>query len=103
MLFGRDRERRGLLLQLPCPAGGVEPAEGGQRLADDLVHVVIAIGRQPADEGDAGRGIGQRFILLVERLILLARDRIIRIAFGAWIFQRDAGLAVLLPSQMLIR
>ncbi len=28
----------------------VQPPEGGERLADDLVHVVIAVGGEPPDE-----------------------------------------------------
>ena len=32
----------------------IDPAEGGQRLTHDLVHVVVAIGGEPADEGDVG-------------------------------------------------
>ena len=51
-----------------------------QRLRDDLIHVVVPIGRQPPDEVDARRPLGEFLILLVERRVLGARDRIVRVA-----------------------
>src|SRR6201993_4243586 len=60
-----------------------DPAEGGERLADHLVHVVVAVGRKPSHEMDVGRLQGQRLVLLVERLVLRARHRIVGVAVGA--------------------
>ena len=37
-----------------------EPLERRQRLPDDLVHVVVAVGRQPPDEGDVGQALRPR-------------------------------------------
>src|SRR5665213_3906119 len=59
-----------------------EAAEGRERLADDLVHIVITIGCQPAHEADAGGRIRERLIFLVERLIFGPRDRGRGIALG---------------------
>src|SRR4051794_31196996 len=62
------------------PLALIHAPEGRERLADDLVHIVIAVGREAADEGDALGRIGERLVTLVERLVLFARDRIVRIA-----------------------
>src|SRR5687768_307133 len=36
-----------------------------QRLGDDLIHVVVLVRREPADEVYLGRSIGQCFVLRV--------------------------------------
>ena len=53
-----------------------------ERLADHLVHIVIAVGREPADEGDVRGRVRERLVSLEQRLILGPRHRIIRIALG---------------------
>src|SRR5690349_17493276 len=73
-LLGGNRGLESLLL--------VDAAEGGERLTDDLVHIVIAIGCEPPDKGDVVGRIRQRLVALEQLLILGPRDRIIRIAFG---------------------
>src|SRR3569832_338222 len=47
-LSGCDRS---LLRLSPLPSLLVHSPERGERLPDDLVHVVVAIGGEPADEG----------------------------------------------------
>ena len=90
------------LRQLRAVDSFVHPPERRQRLADDLVHVVIAIGREPADEGHAIGRVCKRFVTLEQRLILRPRDRVIGIALGRWIFVGDGCPWRLLPGQMLI-
>jgi hypothetical protein len=70
----------------------------GQRLPDDLVHVVIPIGGEAADEMNIRPAQRELAILRINRGILRARDWIIRIALGARIFADDAGLGVLLAG-----
>src|SRR6185369_12967578 len=84
------------------PTFGSDSAEGRQRLTDDLVHVVVAVGCKAPDERHARRRIRQLLIFLVERLILLARHRVIGIALRTRIFIGDRRLRMLLPGQMLI-
>ena len=67
----------------------IDAAEGRQRLPDDLVHIVVAVGREPADESDVVGRIGERLVALEQLLIFRPRDRIIRIALGRRIFVRD--------------
>src|SRR4051812_22535906 len=45
-------------------------AIGSERLADDLVHIVVAIGGQPADERHVGLGDSERLVALEQLLIL---------------------------------
>ena len=94
--FGPDQVA---LLRLPL---SIEAPEGGERLPDHLIHIVIAVGRKAAHEGDAGSGIGQGLVFLEQRLVLRPRDRIIRIALRRRIFVGDAGLGMALAGQVLI-
>ena len=48
-----------------------------QRHADDLVHVVVAVGRETAHEAHVGDRLGPGRISLVERRCLGRRDRVI--------------------------
>ena len=58
----------------------VELGEGG---ADDLVHVVIAVCSEAADEGDAGLGGGARGVFLVEGAGVGSGNGVIGLAAGA--------------------
>src|SRR5437763_1586434 len=42
-----------------------EPLERGQRLGDDLIHVVVAVGGEAADEDDLALLLGELPVLLV--------------------------------------
>src|SRR5690348_1665629 len=75
-LFGGDGGRLLALALL------IHAPERCQRLADDLVHVVITVGRQPPDESHAFGRIGKRLVALEQLLVLRSRDWIIRIALG---------------------
>ena len=83
-------------------AGG-QGVEERQRLRHHLVHVVVAVGGQPAHEVDAGCGVGQRLVLLIARRVLWTRDRVVGVAvpvrFGDFIDQ--ARLGVLLAGERL--
>ena len=80
----------------------VDASEGCERLPDDLVHVVVAIGCEPADEPDVPGRAGKSLVLLVERLVVRRRDRIIGIALGGGIFIGEGGERVLLSSKVLV-
>src|SRR4029079_16432739 len=80
----------------------INTAERRKRLSDDLVHVVISVGRQPPNEGHIVGRIGKRLLLLEQLLVLGARDRIIRISLGRGIFVGDRRHRSLLPGQMLV-
>ena len=71
-------------------------------MADDLVHVVVAIRGEPPDEGDTALLARQGLIALEQRLVLLARDRIVGIALGLRVFAGDAGARVLFAGQVLV-
>src|SRR5690242_4944467 len=64
-LLGRNRCRLRPLPLSPL----VHPPERRQRLADDLVHVVIAVSCKASDEGYPLGRVGKRFILLIQRLV----------------------------------
>ncbi len=74
--------------------------ENGERLRHHLVHVVVAISREAADEMHPRRGVDKLTILLVDCRVLGARNGIIRIAFRARKLVDDARLPVLLAGQM---
>ena len=74
---------------------------GRQRLRHDLVHVVVLVGRQPADEVDAGRPLGEGLVLLVALGVLGAGDGVVGVAFGPRVLVDDGGLGVLLTGQVL--
>ena len=77
-----------------------QPPGGGQRGSHHLVHIVVAVLRQPADEGHVRLLFGQCFIALVERLIPVARHRIVGFAISLWILAYDGRAGVLLSRQM---
>ena len=56
---------------------------------------------EAADKEHFHLRFGKRLITLEERFVCGARDRIIRIAFGLWIFAHDRGAVVPLTCQML--
>src|SRR4051794_20047456 len=45
-----------------------------QRLGDDLVHVVVAVGREAAHEMDVRRRVGEGPVAIVERGVLRPRN-----------------------------
>src|SRR5687768_11812064 len=51
-----------------------------QRLRDHLVHVVVLVGAEPAEEMHAGSGASEVLILLVQHRVRRLRNRIVRIA-----------------------
>ncbi len=75
---------------------------GRQRLPDDLIHVVVAVGGEPAHEADVRLGQGQGFVALVERLIFGPGDRIIRVSLLARDLVGDAGPFAHLPGEVLV-
>src|SRR5947209_12149670 len=84
------------------PSLVVHAPERRQRLADDLVHVVITVCGEPPDEGDIAGRIRQLFVLLEQLLIFRPRDRIIGITFGRRILIGDRRHRRLLPGQVLV-
>ena len=72
----------------------------GQRLANDLIHVVVAIGRKPSNEVDIWRHLRQRSIFGVNLRVARAGNWIIRISTAARIFVDDARSSRRLPGQM---
>src|SRR5688572_20938317 len=82
--------------------GGIDAPEGRQCLPYHLIHVVIAVGCQPADEPNITRGERQCLISLVELLIFRARHWVIRIAGITREFVGDAGLRMNLAGEMLV-
>ena len=78
-----------------------DPRIGRERLRHDLIHVVVLVGREPADEVHAFGGVGELLILAVERGVLRPRNRIVGIAFGARILVDQRGFRVLLPGDVL--
>src|SRR3954453_22894054 len=74
--------------------GLVDAPEGGERLPDDLVHVVVAIGRKPPAEPDVRRRKGQALVLLVELLVLGLRNRVVGVALGGRVLVGERGLGV---------
>ena len=91
-------------------ANTTEPVIFCQCHADDLVHVVVAIGGQAADEGDAGHGhggvalevlregglLGEFLVFLVLRRRIRGRDRVVGFLSGAVVVRiltNDGGVA----------
>lgn len=73
----------------------------GQGRSHDLIHVVVAVLRQPADEGCVAAILCQFPIACVEAFVLGARNRIERISVCLRIFEYDGGALVLLSGQVL--
>src|SRR4051812_31061705 len=63
-----------------APGGATEAREQCQRLTDDLIHVVVAIGRETADEMDIGRLLRQLKVTPVQCCVRRPRHRIIGIS-----------------------
>jgi hypothetical protein len=70
-----------------------------QSLRDDLIHIVITVSRQSSDKMHVGHRIGESFVFRVKIGVFFARNRIIRVAFGARIFVNDARFTVFLSGQ----
>ena len=67
-------------LRLRLFVAGAQAFECRQRLSDDLIHVVVLVSREPADERDVSLRVCFGFVALVERCVLAAsapdsRDR----------------------------
>ena len=73
----------------------------GQGRSHDLVHIVVAVLRQPADEGCVTAILCQFPIACVEAFVLGARNRLERISVCLRIFECDGGALVLLSGQVL--
>lgn len=71
-LFGRRRPRLGQF----C-FGQFHAAKRGERLTNNLVHIVILIRAKPADEDNVVLISRQRLVALVKRLVFRPRNRII--------------------------
>src|SRR3954465_1399250 len=68
----------------------------GQCLPDDLVHVVITIGRESPDETDVRPAQSELPIFRIDRRVLGPRNWVIRVSVRARIFADHAGPGVLL-------
>src|SRR4051812_6965690 len=79
-----------------------DAAERRQRLPHHLVHVVIAVGRQPPDESDVALRQRERLVALVQRLVLGPGHRIVGIAVGPRKFIGDGGLGAALAGDVLV-
>src|SRR5918994_5239903 len=80
----------------------VHAPERGERLPDDLIHIVVAVGREPSDEGHVAGLVCERLIFLEQLLVLRPRDRVIGIALRRRIFVGDRRPRVLLAGEMLV-
>src|SRR5215217_1229239 len=80
---------------------GPEPLEDGERLGDDLIHVVVLVRREPPHEVDARHRIGELPVALVQLRVLRLRHGVVRVALGLRILVDDRRLRVLLPRQVL--
>ena len=98
---GRSFRRRGPL-RGSAPLGLHQPPECRQCLTDDLVHIVVSVSAEFADEDNVVALTSQLFITLVEMLVLRPRNRIIRLSLVAGELVRDACLGMPLPGQMLV-
>ena len=88
------------LAQVSCKASqqGLAQLQGGGR---HMVHVVVPVLGQPANEADAGLGIGRGRVALKQRLIGRARDRVVRLALGLRKLPHHGGAGHLLTGQKL--
>src|SRR4051812_26132155 len=75
--------------------------EHGERLRDDLIHVVVLVGPEAADEVDAGRRRGEFLILLIQRRVLGAWNRIVRIPLALRILIDARRFRMYLPGEVL--
>ena len=73
----------------------------GERLADDLVHIVVTIASEPAQEKHVGTASRERFVAFVEERVLRPRNRIVRVAVTTRELETDRGRAMRLPREML--
>ena len=80
----RDILREGILA---APRG--DPAKEGQSARSRLIHVVVVVVAEPPGEDDVGRLLfRERDIATVERLILVARDRIVWLGHAVLVRKR---------------
>src|SRR5690606_26430804 len=98
-LFGQGRC---LLASLGPVLGFLDTLVQRQRLAHDLVHVVVLVGAEPADEGHARRLVRQLLVALVQLGVLRPRNGVVGVALGRGIFVGDAGLRMDLSGQVLV-
>ena len=77
----------------------------GQRALDHVIHIVVPILRQPPAEDGIGLVLGEGCVLLVELLVAVVVDRVIRF-FAAVpvgrIFTRDVGDGLRAELEMLV-
>jgi hypothetical protein len=73
---------------------------GGKGGCCGLIHVVVAILRQPSDEGHSLFFRCKHLIALEQYLVFGSRYRVIRFAFSAGIFVRDGCAGVCLSGEM---
>ena len=67
-----------------------------------MVHIIISIGRESADESDGVLSYRQLLIALVKTLIFRPWNWIVGIAFRGRELVADAGLRMFLTCQMLV-
>src|SRR3712207_5350525 len=65
---------------LPLASPVDDPVVHGERLSHDLIHVVVLVRRQAADELDLGRRVGELLVAPVDERVLRTRDRVVRVA-----------------------
>src|SRR3954466_602828 len=80
-------------------AASHQPIEDRERLGNDLIHVVVLVRREAADELHLGCLVGERLVLLVELGVLGARNGIVGIPFRPGIFPHHGRLRMLLAGE----
>src|SRR5512138_3805561 len=73
----------------------------GKRLRNDLIHVVVLVGRQTTDKMYFGSFLSQPSVLLIQLCVLFLRYGIVRIAFSLRKLKHNARLRVFLTSEIL--
>src|SRR5690606_11784324 len=101
-LFGQRLAVLGAFASLGPVLGFLDTLVQRQRLAHDLVHVVVLVGAEPADEGHARRLVRQLLVALVQLGVLRPRNGVVGVALGRGIFVGNAGLRMDLSGQVLV-
>lgn len=77
------------------------PPGGFQGGGNHLVHVVVAVLGEAANEEDVRFAGGKGFVALVESFVFRARDGVVRIALSLGILTDNGGAGVALAGEML--
>src|SRR5690606_15296470 len=101
-LFSQRLAVLGAFAGLGSTLGFLDALVQRQRLAHDLVHVVVLVGAQPPDEGHARCLVRQLLVAFVQFGVLWPRDRIVGVAYGRGIFVGNAGFRMHLSGEVLV-